>query len=88
MFVEPSVAHFAVGRMVQASDVECHRSHNGMISFLRPTHPGICSTVTMANATLPPSKGLFNSSWRMVPLNSHEGSGPVFVVIVVVVFKS
>lgn len=54
MSVEPSVAHFAMGRTVQASDVECHRSHNGIIPFWGLPPPGICSTVTMANATLFP----------------------------------
>lgn len=60
--VGPSVAHSATGRTVSASDVVCYRSHNGIISFLGLTHPGICSTATMANATLPQSKGLFISS--------------------------
>lgn len=57
--MQPSVAHFATGKMVQASDVECHRSHNGIIPFLGLTHPGICSTVTIANATLPPSEFIY-----------------------------
>lgn len=75
--VEPSVAHFAMGRMVQASKLKCHRSHNGITSFLGLTHMQAYAPVTMANAILSLSKSLFISKWRMVPLNSHKGAGPV-----------
>lgn len=33
MSMEPSVAHFAMERTVQASEVECHRSYNGITPF-------------------------------------------------------
>lgn len=75
MNVEPSVAHCATGRMEQASDMECHRSHNRITLFLGLTHSGTCSTVPMANATLTPIKVYL---WRMLPLNTHKRSGSFF----------
>lgn len=63
MNVEPSVAHCATGRMEQASDMECHRSHNRITLFLGLTHSGTCSTVPMANATLPPSKFIYGECY-------------------------
>lgn len=79
MSVEPSVAHLAMERMVQASEAECHRSHNGIIPLLVLRHPGMCATVTMANATPPPSEHLFIFSQGMVLLNCHKASSPVFL---------
>lgn len=76
MSVEPSVASFAMGRMVQASDAECHRSHNGIIPILGLTHPGICSRVTVANATLPHQRVYF--LMEKAPVKPHKRSDPLF----------
>jgi hypothetical protein len=51
MAVKPSVAHFAMERMVCGLQKWCHRSHNGIIPLLGLMHPGICP-ITKAKATL------------------------------------
>lgn len=70
------------GKDGAASKLKCHRSHNGITSFLGLTHMQAYAPVTMANAILSLSKSLFISPWRMVPLNSHKGASPVLKKII------